>query len=203
MSATTGGAGSMAPPSARTAAGPNNHFIAHQLSPPDVHIQAIRVAPSRQSLLDWMQTLPPGPGGHQRREYLPDAADLRVLLRYFHIRPVPGISGREGCLESFPCHAATRELDPTRELGLPVNAWRRRTGMPGMRGTPRIRANSRIPARNQATPWGCWRCRRRHQTPLFRPGPLMPSALLDGALGATLHTMRMQPAGTAVQGGSR
>jgi len=101
VSATTGGAGSMVPPSASTAADPNNHFIAHQLSTPDIYIQAIRVAPSRQSLLDWMQTLPPGPGGHQRREYLPDAADLRVLRRYFHIRPVPGISGGEGCLESF------------------------------------------------------------------------------------------------------
>jgi hypothetical protein len=181
VSATTGGAGSMVPPSASTAAGPNNHFIAHQLSPPDVYIQAIRVAPSRQSLLDWMQTLPPAPDGHQRREYLPVATDLRVLRRYFHIRPVPGISGGAGCLESFPCHAATRELNPPQASGLPVNAWQRCTGLPGMRKMLRIRVNPRLPARNLAAPRGCWSSSFRRQAAPARSGKLMPSALLDGA----------------------
>jgi hypothetical protein len=164
----------MVPPRASTAAGPNNHFIAHQLSTPDVHIQAIRVAPSRQSLLDWMQTLPPGPGGHQRREYLPDAPDLRVLLRYFHIRLSRGVSRGEGCLESFPCHAATRELNPPQASGMPVNAWRRRAGIPNMR------AMLRIPAGNQGTQRGCWSGRFRRQAAPSRSGRLMLSALLDG-----------------------
>src|SRR6478752_9816255 len=96
----------------------------------DGHIKAIRIAPSRQSLLDWFQTLPPDPGGQQRRDYLPRAAKIRGLRRYFHIRMVRDIDALRGCLESFPCHAGIRELPPPWEPGLPGNASRGRLGVP-------------------------------------------------------------------------
>ena len=57
---------------------------------------------------------------------MPGAAKLRVSLGYFHIRLVPDAGVGEGCLESLPCHAEIRELNPPSESGLPVSAWRRR-----------------------------------------------------------------------------